>query len=969
MNISDRIGKLEQIAYDPSLMQRMAMNVLSEVTEGTIDIVDASNPFVFTLETSAVNTAYFLQHNKTLNRKQYPASAVDEDDLYLHMSDKDYIDRFAVPSHTRISLMIPKTELISSMIVDSSTGIGKLTIPRNSEFIIANTTFSLQYPIDIRQMRHGGIQITYDTDKLSPLQSLDSNIIDFESFRDPDGTEWINFSFLVYQFKINTVYNTVSSSAGFTTTIMYNDSYYYTRIYIADNNNQWNEIYTTHTDQVYDSTKPTAVLRVIGNLLSVEIPTVYTNTGLIKGRLRIDVYETKGDLNLVTSNYKIEDFSAKWLSIDNNEVNGYTTAINTIKSILIWSRDSTVGGRAELSLEALRTRVINNAIGANQIPITNIQLESSITDAGYDVVKNVDTITNRIFLATKEMPEPVDSDLITAAGSSMSRVMTRLTELNNAHGVIFNNDRYTITSDALYQNDNGIVTVVSNSNYQTFNNLTNAQKVDYLNNNNLLYSPFHYVVDINSSQFNSRPYMLDAPSIINKSFIDANTDSELRVNISSNFSITKLNDGYKLSIKVTSNQIFKDIPSNKLYCQLCYKAKDQYLYSYLLGVEEKIDPADNERIYSFKLDSTFDINENDQISQNAFRYSSSALSTYSDLTQVMDVLFICSDNSVLDLNGITSDSMVGRFQIPNACKVITHEQVKISFGKSLSSLWARTKSVSSPVNYKTYTNDVYATYIEDVYDIDPITGSIFSVGDDGKIVYNLIHNKGDVIKDASGNDVLLHPKGSVMIDNTGSPIPMGDLNDFITRFIDVMTIEASYKFATSASSLSYRNLIANTLVTWITEDIPMFNLSLLDQTKIYFYPKITQGDISCNVGNSVISNIQAAQSFNITLYVPKSTYNNSPLVTELNRITKSVIKDQLKNTTITISGIEETLKNTYGSDVTAVTMKGFEGDKYKAVIIVDKASKFSIKKRLVVLPNNDLIIEEDININYVLLEN
>ena len=110
MLISDRIAAIKNLSYDPGMMQRFALNTLSEVTNGTIDIVDASNPFVFSLETSAVNTAYFLQHNKTLNRKQYPESASTTSDLYLHMSDKDYVDRFALPSYTYFTIVLHKDE-------------------------------------------------------------------------------------------------------------------------------------------------------------------------------------------------------------------------------------------------------------------------------------------------------------------------------------------------------------------------------------------------------------------------------------------------------------------------------------------------------------------------------------------------------------------------------------------------------------------------------------------------------------------------------------------------------------------------------------------------------------------------------------------------------------------------------------------------------------------------------------------
>ena len=47
------------------------------------------------METATLLSTVVLNKNAILNRKQYPSVAVSEDDIYLHMSDEDYIDRFA----------------------------------------------------------------------------------------------------------------------------------------------------------------------------------------------------------------------------------------------------------------------------------------------------------------------------------------------------------------------------------------------------------------------------------------------------------------------------------------------------------------------------------------------------------------------------------------------------------------------------------------------------------------------------------------------------------------------------------------------------------------------------------------------------------------------------------------------------------------------------------------------------------
>jgi hypothetical protein len=167
-----------------------------------------------------------IQNTEVLNRKQYAAAAVTSEDLYLHMSDKDYIGRFALPSSAVFTMTIAKEELEKALVFNPATGISKVTIPRNTKFTIANTIFSLQYPIDIRKLQHGGLSIVYNTSSISPLYELETNLIEFDEVRDPDGNDYITFTFLTHQFDIITKYNDINSAVGFETNIGITDQFY-----------------------------------------------------------------------------------------------------------------------------------------------------------------------------------------------------------------------------------------------------------------------------------------------------------------------------------------------------------------------------------------------------------------------------------------------------------------------------------------------------------------------------------------------------------------------------------------------------------------------------------------------------------------------------------------------------------------------------------------------------------------------
>lgn len=964
MKTTDILSNIDTLKYNPAGIQRNILEILKGITNGEIDIVDASNPFMFCLEASAVNTAGFIQHTEALNRRQYPASAITMDDLYLHMSDKDYIGRFALPDTAEFIINIQKEELLNAMVIDSATGINKVTLPRNTYFTIADTIFSLQYPVDIKKMSHGGLQIEYNTDISSPLYQLNTNIINFDEITDINKITYISFKLITHQFNIITRYNELNSAAGFTTNITITDQFYHCRVYVL-NGNKWDELLTTHSDQIYNPNIPTAVIKVIDKDISVSIPTIYTNSNLIRGKLRIDVYQSKGNISLDMSNYKLNDFSANWLAIDSNDSSIHTSAVSDIKNMSFYSIDTSSNGRSALSIDELMKRVINNSVGVRNLPITNIQLENSILDTGYSFVKNIDSITNRVYLATKPMIEPTDSKLVTSASSGISRVSMLNTDLINGTGINKTDTSFIITPDALFTNNNGVIKIVDKTTFNQIQSMSNQLKVETINKSDYLYTPFHYVINTKNNKFSAKPYYLDNPSIISKSFIKENTDTEIQVNIGSNYKIEKNINGYKLIVKTNSNDLFKNLNDNEIYCQISFKATGQTTYSYLLGELAGIDSVSNERIYVFNLNTNFDINESNQIAQNSFRYSNVSISTYSDLLQDINIVFL---TTVLENNNLTNsdvDVNIGRFQLPIPIVFLSYERIKVNFGYSLDYLWSRNKVISNSKSYLKYTENIYATCPEDVYEIDITTGSIFSIDNNGELVYNVLHTKGDIILDNQGNQLIKHHVGDIVLDEQGNAIEdTSNINNNI-MYVDIVTIEGAYMFSTDVSSNIYKNKMVTTMVDWITKDLPRMNLSLLDQTKIFFYPKITHGYISCNIGNGGVTSIPAAQSFNVNLIVPKKTYDDVSLTEEISRITKQVINKQLDNSTVAISDIEYALKNKYGADVIDVSISGFGlNSEYNAITINDKSSKLSIRKKLVLLPDNSIILEEDVVINY-----
>ena len=981
--VSTLMANITNYQYNPVAIQTAIMKTLSDVTNGNISIVDPSNPFVFCLEAASVLTAAFMIKNEANTRKQYPYAAQTPEDLYLHMSDIDYVNRFAVPATTTFSILLPLNEVLNKMVLDPITGIKKIVIPRNSFFTIAGIVFSIQYPIEIRQMQHGGIQVIYDTNVKSPLQSLPSNIIQYEIRQNING-EYIFFEFETTQFSIINQTATLNSTTDFTIAINFNDQYYYTRVYVENPNGTWTEIRTTHTDEICDINVPTAVLQVINNTtntvgttnvtlggtVNVSIPQIYTGTGILNSGIRIDVYETKGPINMILWEYPFTAFTATWLAIDPNDSTVFTAPLSTFNSVIPFSTSTVSDGGNATSFSDLRNQVITNAIGQQSLPITNAQVNTILNIAGYNIVKNVDNITNRIFLATKNMPTPTAISLITPAAASMLTLNITIDQITTINSVIDNSSvangsSVTITPDTIYQNINGVTTPVTNSNLAILLGLQNQLLAYTVTNGNYLYTPFHYVLDMTNNEFNVRPYYLDNPTIVTQLFVATNDTTNILVNTGT-YSIYRSATGYVLTVVTSSTTSYRSIPDANVGAQLSFIPEGQTTPAYLLGtLMNPGDGSSNERIFSFDLSTNFNVNSNNYLQLTKFLLFANQ-PTLSGAALLTDFDIIYTTNYSVGGQYIPSviDNLLGTFILPNGSIGITHEILRVNFGYSLDRLWSRARSVISTTKYKTWATDIPRTYEEDIYKIDT-NGSAIQFDSNGNPVMNLLHSKGDPVLDRDNNVVYLHKVGDVVLGVNGNVIqdnPRGMLRQF-----DIMLIDGIYWFANDNTAVNYRTTITQSVLNWLINDLVSIETQLLEQTNIYFYPNSTLGTIQAMVDNGITVNIDASQSLNVNLYVSQVVYDDNALRSKLSTATISTISNQLSNTTFSIDTITTALRSVYGNDVISMQVSGIGGtNNYSVVTVINNGENCSIKKKLVSMPDRSLIVQEDVTITFIL---
>jgi hypothetical protein len=946
--------QLISLQYDPTAIQRIGLDLLDN------EIVDPTNPFVMLMECAACGVSAAMEKDEVLTRKQYPYSAQTPEDLYPHMSDKDFIGRFATPAKAVFQLFMGKNELLNRLVHDPLTKTDKLVIPRNTYFTVADTVFSLQYPIEIRRLLHGEIQVVYDVENPSPLQELETNLVKWGWFTKPNGEEVMRMYFDTYQFNIISEQGSVNLAVDFATVVDIKDNFYYARVYYGTVAGGWVEMKTTHTDQIYDPMKPTAVLQVIEKAVNVRIPQIYVTQGLVTGMIRVDVYETKGPLNMYLSEYNLTDFVGTFMAYDKTDYTPYVAPLKAFRELWPLSESAVVGGSLALPFPELRDKVLNNSVGPSSKPITTNQLSAAVKDDGFGFAVNVDNITDRALLATRAMPTPTDVKLITAAAATIETVITTIEQAVAMGNVIDNGTAITLTPKTLYENVGGITSMVDAGRINTLLEMPPDHRAVAVSDANYLYTPFHYVLDWSRDEFDLRAYYLDNPEAITKTF-KADNDTTLLMCSTDSYDIIQTPTGYMVRIVTASNEAFRELDNDQVHVQLAFIPAGEKDRAYLNGVFAGFTES-GERAYTFDVGSNMNVDSEGNLGLTKFfLYSTEPRITGAGLEMDFDILY--STSAVMDVQWRPNivDSALGLFLLPARIAGVGYEVLRIRFGYALKTLWASARSVAGSATYKTWDMDIQAFYEEDILAVDE-NGSSVIILPNGTPSVTYLHHKGDPVLE-DGEIVYLHRKGDIVLED-GQPVLIGER--VMDRHIDIFLIEGAYWFATDPSALNYRDTMTKTVVGWLTDDLANRGKQLLEQTRLYFHPETTLGVVSAVVGDGIIRNVNAGQALTVELAVTEEVKKDAVLCKRLEDVTITTISAAFEESTISISKMQEDLRTVYAGSVLDVRVTGLGGDaNYSIITIIDPTQRCSIRKQLTVLGDNGLIVKEDINVRII----
>lgn len=962
--------QLEFVRNNPIEAHRMALAFVRKGLGGELEVGNPGNPFILGLEAAAHLGAMGCNSSEAIARYLYSDMANNPEELYRHMSDADYVGRFATPSKAPFQIVLGLSDIHNLAVATGEGEVRKLVIPKHAQIEVGGVKFTQQYPLEIRVLPRGGLQLVYDVEDVSPLYRLESNIVDYQigSLDRLTGGEGdaVIIDYPLYQFEISSNTQTLGAGGQVSHEYSFADQFYHCRVYQSNTGSDWRECRTTHSDQVYDPSKLTALLKVVDNRLRVTIPNIYFTNGLARGSLRVDIYTTKGQLDMMLDSFDVQNFAAKWTDLDMADKGKYTTPLGSFHQILVLSNGAAVGGSNGMDFTSLRTRQQLNS-GRNSSAITDSQLEYQMQSRGYSIEKIIDDLPSRVYLGIRGLPKPEGSNFLNA-GANCAVLSTKLTfeELSLVDSVKNNGNRMTILPKTLWRLNDGVVTLVSG---QELAELTDPRAsrefiANQVNSRDYLYSPFHYVLDATNRTFDARGYELSTPELLSRGFVEENSSVGITIG-SGSFNITYSPDdsGYVLLVAVTSDDTYKALPDDQVWCQLAYVPTNESTHAYLNGVVESL--LDGERVWKFVLGSSFDITSEDELLLNTFRMFGNAPSgTQTLLRQEFELFHGLVAAEGVNYATAAMDRLVGESILPERSKGIVHETLVVGFGDAVTRLWANARSVVGPQDYLRWTENVPKFYKETQFEREANGTLKLYLQPDGSYEPNVLHAKGDAVLLEDGSPWWEFQVGEIKKDPvTGENLIANPRR--VQRYVDMFYIEGVYRFSTNPEDVAYRDAVAGVLLEFLEKDINPTSKELLEETELYFLPRKTLGNVTVVVDDQLSRTIPANLSWNVKFYLSRTNYQNQSYRDSLASIAKQVINELLTKASVSISEMNDTIRAKLGNDPVPVDISGVGADgNLTTWILDDQTQRTGVRRKLVVLADDTTRIEDDITVEF-----
>jgi hypothetical protein len=937
------------IEASPATVFTLHAEMIEEAYGGSYDIVDATNPMVSLLEATATSAAAGIMRAEKLHRREFPILAQTKEDLFPHMASVDHIKRFAAPARdVVIRVAISAEEIRNNAVEDTTYGMSRITVPADSVYTVNGIRFYQGIPIDILVMDDGQITAQWDNTYDSPFRETTRNQVNTK-IGWINGTESFVMDFDVLQLGISTATYPVSVASGFIQTVSYEDQYHHCRIYYYNENNQWVEMETTYDERIHDPNSPTAQIRVVDNIVTVRIPEIYITKEMVGTKIRIDLYSTRGEISVDLNDFDTDSWSVQFEDLDNPE-NEFVTPLFDLSNIQIVSTATTTGGQDEMNFEELRDLVLYGLYGKDK-PITFPELKTHLAKEDMGIERQKDNISELVYVATKKLSIPEKENLSTGSGTAAEPVEIALSRQDVEGQIKINQPLSTIKPSGLYVREDGVVRLLSDQELVGFEALDSYAKAEEMNNKEYFYTPFHYVIDETTTDYELRAYDLDSSRVDLINAVAVNNTLGFTVKTqTAELTYLEPSNTYRLVLET-------ETPGNGDSIRAVLNYKDPVTGEMFdLVADPEIINTTTTR-YTFDLVSLLDIDIDNKFTLDSM------------FGQVTDQVKIPLHETQFDLAYVLDgteassslDTVLARVSLEGQYTTVSHERLDLNFGKLLDRLYSGIRKIITPPRYKLHTSDVPATWPETKYKENEL-GKIPIYNPDGSIDFEIEYNQGDPIYDSEGNQEFLYKKGDLVID----PITQKAVLDspggtaFICRLI---LLDAKFRYADTTIVSEYAKQIPSMIDDVLEGRIKQLAQDVDDDVHLFFEPVSDNIRSRVRLDSSKEAYIKTALEFDIAIRLSDSAYESPSIRDSIKQSAKLIIQEELKERDFILSRLYARFDRLSSANVRGVEIDSPIPGANMAILLESNAS-FTLASKALVLSNGQIDVVDAINIEF-----
>ena len=937
---------------------------LSDRCNGNYHIADSNSPFCNLLEFGSSITAACMQEiDNVVIPGIYATRANTFRELSRNMSDFDYVNLFATPSNIQLLFQTDMVTL-NHEALDYNETYKKAVIPRDTVFSVGNYEFGIYYPIEIQINKiNNSVLVLNDVKDAHPLHHLTTNLLEFYTHTH-NGLPLLTFSFPAYQFSKSYMTEDIQKAVGFSKNYQLNHSFYACRIYTYyPSTSTWKEIGQTTSDIVYDTSVPTAKILVESdtNILTVSVPQVYFSNNLMGTKLLVEIYATRGSLDVDISNLSANAYG---ISIPNTarDVTKYSDIFKKNPSTrLLPHGTKIVGGSNAVSFEEAKRRVINTN-SHRTLLITPDDITKYFEDQSFKVTKHLDNISNRIYFCNGTLTDKEGSYI------PVTNISTKITEdiIASSSDIVSNlSTSITILPTAIYEfnRNTNDATILDDVTKKLLLDRSNEDLVTEMNTTTYTKSPFHISVNLPPAKYaTATSYNLFSTEVKAIQFKYDNDDimSQMAAYAVSITHEQEGSGGYSIRLVVKKSDDLLQVAEEDLKVFAVVRDKLQTWAGRSLTY---VGEESGYSIYELRLLTDYLLEDNTINFTNLDMYGTNIHHQVS-LEAEWNIVY-CIESSLVPTARNSYNIMYG---IPDSLSDtyigMGRQVLTLHLGHSLSdTIYNICDATWSNQTYKKYDYVEYAKYLEDEYEVDE-NGILVTTIVDGQVVLNKLHSAGDLrIDPVTEQPVIIHDIGDIMYD--ASHMPIIDDDRTYEYLISTMHIDAKLYMSEDPVHAQFVTELPSILESYFST-LTVARTKILEETQLFYRPIKTIGTAKFSVGDGVEVYQNLDMSFKLRLHVPAFVKNSLENQSMVSASTKNIIESYLSNNKISMTEVANIIRDKLRSYVDAVDVLGINGNQtLQTLTVIDDDAIISVAKILTILQDGTISLQKDVDIEFV----